>query len=83
MQQGELIVVGKDEAHISLRSKPFKVECRFVDEKDIPVPCNPHQEDKLECEVRFEDGPFHRHRFMLVIKWEVEGERAIKWTVYY
>lgn len=76
MQSGELIVTGKDEAKIVLRSFPIKVKVDFKDECDI-IPCNPHHHDELEWEVRHN----HNHTgHVLIIKWHVSGVREITWT---
>jgi hypothetical protein len=81
MQNGELIVTGKDEAKIHLNDKPARVECRFIDD-DISVPCNPNHFDALEYEVHSHDG-FFTMTYHLVIRWSVQNTREIAWAVYY
>jgi hypothetical protein len=80
MQAGELIVTGRDKAHIILHGYPREVSCHFTHATEH-VPCNPHHEDWLEYEV-------HAHKevhggFILVIKWHVSGVREIAWHVHY
>jgi hypothetical protein len=77
MQQGELIVTGKDQAVIPLNSFPSEVKAHFIDELEL-VPCNPHNFDTLEYEVTStSQGVF------LVINWSVTGVREIKWHASY
>ena len=80
MQAGELIVTGKDKAHIPLREYPRLVSCHFVHAIDH-VPCNPHHEDSLEYEVHTNNSV--HGGFILVIKWHVSGVREIAWHVHY
>lgn len=80
MQQGELTVTGHDHATITLHGFPTKVECFFKDHV-IPVPCNPHHHDEVECEVHHDYSG--RHKFVLKIRWRVSGVREIVFRVYY
>ena len=77
MPSGELIVVGKDEARITLTHFPVRVKVEFQDEYMI-VPCNPAHHDKLEWEVERVS-----HHYVLIIKWKVSSVREILWTVLY
>jgi hypothetical protein len=77
MQQGELIVTGRDKAQISLHKFPSKVEVWFKEELE-PIPCNPHHHDSLEWEVHRTNT--NHSGYVLVIKWHVSGVREIKWT---
>lgn len=80
MQSGELIVTGKDKAHIPVHAFPAEVKVHFKDH-EVPVPCNPHHSDWLEWEVHASNT--HRGGFVLVIRWSVTNVREISWHVSY
>jgi hypothetical protein len=74
MQSGELIVINVGEAQIELDGLPIKMIVGFSDRGDIIVPCNPHHFDKLDWEVNHN---------ILIIKWQVNGIREVKWDVWF
>ena len=88
MQSGELIVSGKDKVVISLHDFPSKVSVAFTDEP-VLVPCSPKHADMLEWEIekrscKCKHGKNKKHTCVdLVIKWNVNGVRDVKWEVYY
>lgn len=80
MQSGELVVIGKDKTTIPLTGLPAEVRCHFVDEL-ASVPCNPHHSDSLEFEIHVSNTVLSG--FVLLIKWDVSGVRAVRWHVAY
>lgn len=80
MQQGELTVTGQDQAVIVLNGFPANIVCHFK-EKVIPVPCNPHHFDDLECEVHASNTVLSG--YVLVISWSVSSVREVVWKVLY
>lgn len=77
MQAGELIVTGKDKAHIPLHGHPREINVHFKHCLEM-VPCNPHHQDWLEYEVHTHPG-----HYVLIIKWHVSGVREIAWHAHY
>jgi hypothetical protein len=78
-QVGELMVTGKDEIDISLKSHPTHVKVNFTNSCHV-VPCNPDHDDDLEWEVILSDcGTQHT----LHIEWNVSDIRDIAWSVCY
>jgi len=80
MQSGELLVTGKDTAHIPLHKFPSEVKVHFKGHEEV-VPCNPHHSDTLEWEVHHSNTV--PGGYVLLIKWSVTNVREIVWHVYY
>jgi hypothetical protein len=70
MQDGELIVMGTNEAKIKLHNIPIKLDVDYSDSGEIFSPCDPHLNDTLTWEIS---------QNILTIRWQVSGVRAIRW----
>lgn len=90
MQSGSLTVTGNNSTIIPLIGYVHKVLVRFKDECEV-FPCNNHHHDHLSHKIEYEDedprhhnAPGHHHhdrKFVLFLKWEVNGVREIEWHV--
>jgi hypothetical protein len=80
MQNGELVVSGKNSISIPLNGFPSEHGAKFIDVCQI-VPCNLQDVDYLECDVHTSNSV--KNGFVLVISWSVSGTREIEWHAYY
>lgn len=91
--EGELVVLGSNEAEIVLLQEPRLVEVEF-EENQILVPCDPHHHhhdhhhghhrDRLFWYIKHYHRHFkHKNNYVLKIEWVVKTARTIKWKVYF
>ena len=94
VQSGKLTVTGSDKIEIELKHlplyRPIKVAVKF-DDNCAPHPCNPHHNnhDHLRWEIvkarSHHYGHTHhgkKNSYILIIHWQVESFRVIKWEVF-
>jgi hypothetical protein len=78
MQSGQLLVVLKGSASISLKSYPAALVVEFIDVPE-PVPCNPGNFDS----VQYQADVSANGTVVLTITWAVSVLRSLVWTAYY
>lgn len=80
---GELIITGHDKVSIDIDKEPHSVFVKFTDDH-CPAPCNPRHCEELEWKIEKVHHHSHHHndkKYILIIKWNVEGMRKVFWTV--